>query len=392
MTKTVGRDEVSANYLLVGSRGWLESDTASVIEFCLPDARASLAYDDHREFEIDGNDASAVYIQKMHESRLEVARITLVDFEVSFSKRRTLGVATQDQIGDDPTWIAIHFTEPVPFARALQIPFHIRVFFELSVGHPLAMKGIAVRAHREGPAVSEEAFPDDFELYEAAVTGLRARDEHHHEPIFKIWNQEERSITLFAIRKWLGRRESWSIAYWLASQFVAGGNQVDRGNLLRAMTWFEAIPDYVFDEIIPESMTKQFSKECRKLESFKALGLGTDRLNEVLNELRRVPLNKRIELAADDINRLVDSDFLQQSFLEDCKRAKKIRDKAAHGGDDTLETDLRSVVVSTAAIETLALLATIRKLGVDIHKLQAITNAHNPHPYARYFWATALPG
>jgi hypothetical protein len=147
----------------------------------------------------------------------------------------------------------------------------------------------------------------------------------------------------------------------------------------------------VFDEIIPESITKQFSKECRKLESFKALGLGTDRLNEVLNELRRVPLNKRIELAANDINRLVDSDFLQQSFLEDCKRAKKIRDKAAHGGDDTLETDLRSVVVSTAAIETLALLATIRALGVDIHTLRAISNAYNPHPYARYFWAAGLP-
>ncbi|MBB5575356.1 hypothetical protein GGD50_003985 [Rhizobium paranaense] len=391
MTKTVGRDEVNANYLVVGSRGWLESDTISVIEFCLPDARASLAYDDHREFEIDGNDASAVYVQKMHESRLEIARITLIDFEVSFSKRRVLGVATQDQIGDDPTWIAIHFAEPVPLDRALQIPFHIRVFFELSVGHPLALKGIALKAHREGTAVSQEAFPDDFELYKAAATGLQERDERHHEPIFKIWNKEERSTTLFAIRKWLGRRESWSIAYWLASQFTSGGNQVDRNNMLRAMAWFEAIPDYVFDEIIPESRIKQFSRECRKLESFKALGLKEARLSQVLNDLARIPLIDRIELAIKDINRLVDDEFLSQSFFDDCKRAKKIRDKAAHGGDDALETDLRSVVISTAAIETLALLATIRALGVDIHKLRAITNTYNPHPYARYFWAARLP-
>jgi len=253
------------------------------------------------------------------------------------------------------------------------------------------MRGIALRADREVPEVPREAFLDDFELYQPSAPDFEEKNDRHHEPIFKIWNKDERSIAFGAVKKWLRRGERWSVAYWLASQFIGGGKQVNRSNMLRAMAWFEAVPDYVFDEIIPESKVKQFSRECRKLDSFKALGLKTKRLSEVLNDLARIPLMDRIELAVNDINRLVGDDFLSKSFLDDCKGAKNLRNRAAHGGDDTLEADFRSVVVSTAAIETLALLVTIRSLGVDARILKAITNAYNPHPYARYFWAAGLP-
>tara|TARA_R110002012_G_scaffold258598_2_gene439132 strand:+ start:3934 stop:4992 length:1059 start_codon:yes stop_codon:yes gene_type:complete len=344
-----------------------------------------LSYEAHLESEIEGDDASTIYVDKLHENRLDIGRIRLDGFDVSLSKRRTLGIVSKDKIGAEPTWIAIHYHEPVVIERAMQLPFHIRVFFELSVGYPLSMRGIGLKRYCEKSPVSERDDFSDFELYIAAEHVTKLDQQRHNFPVFKIWLPEDREVALDALKIWLQRRDDWEVAYWLASQFAHGGDEVNRSNMLRAMAWFEAIPDYTSDNVIKKSQLKRFIRECRELDSFKELSVSRIRLNEVLNELCRLPLNERIEHAVRDVNDLMEADFLPAAFSEACKNAKRLRDKAAHGGDDALEREFRDVVVATAAIETLALLATVRSLGVDSRKIRQITERNNPHPYASYF-------
>ncbi|NTF87637.1 hypothetical protein G6L46_10925 [Agrobacterium rhizogenes] len=383
-TKHLAHTELVPSYLLVGDRRWTDNDLVESMEFCLPDARTSLSFGDHREMHVEEEEGEAVLVSKTHLSRTEVGCIELPDYEVRISVQKSLSRATKDEVGRDPVWFLVKFAKPYRLYATFQIPFHITTFFELSVGRPLTPRGFVIKSYRDTPLAPNYAQVDDFEFYRTEDPVERS-EHQHHEPVFTIRREEDRKTTLEALRIWLNRRRDWEVTYWLASQFVHGGRQVNRSNMLRAMAWFESIPTYQSVSTINEKSLKIFSRECREMDSFKALGIAPERLNEVLNELHRAPLNSRIQLAIADINRYMQSDFLREPFYEDCKKAKKMRDKAAHGGDASLEEDFGEVVTATFAIETLAFLSTICLLGGDPRKIRSIMNWAWPHPYAGYF-------
>lgn len=383
-TKFLAHAELLPNYLLVGDRRWTDSDLVARIEFCLPDARASLSFGDHRKMDIEGDDNETILVSKTHLSRTEIGRIQMPDMEITLSVQKTLARGTKDNVGDDPVWISVRFHAPSPLYETFQVPFHIATFFELSVGRPLQPRGFVVRAHRDPPPQEHYTHVDDFEFYRTE-NPVERLGQQHHEPVFTVWHSEERQVTLQALKLWLDRRYAWEVTYWLASQFVHGGREINRSNLLRAMAWFEAIPTYQLVSAMNDGDLRAFSRECGKLDSFKTLNVASSRLKEVLNELRRSTLSQRIEAAIADVNRYVGTVFLDNAFLEDCKRAKKLRDKAAHGGDASLEADFGEVVAATSAIETLAFISTICMLGCSPRKIRLVSNWAGPHPYAGYF-------
>lgn len=383
-TKSLAYTELIPNYLLIGDRRWEDHDLVEAMEFCLPDASASLSFGEHREMNIEGEEGDAVLVSKTHLSRTQIGSIELPDYEAHLSVQKSLSRPTKDEVGPDPVWFLIKFSKPRPLYETLQLPYHITTFFELSVGRPLRPRGVVIKSCRDTPLPSNYAHVDNFEFYRTEDP-FESLGRQHHEPVFSIWRYEDRKATLGALQTWLQRQHTWEVTYWLASQFVHGGRQVNRSNMLRAMAWFESIPTYQSTSPINERSLKAFSRECRQLESFRALDIAPERLNEVLNDLHRAPLSSRIELAIADINRYMKSDFLQKDFYEDCKKAKKLRDKAAHGGDASLEEEFSEVVIATFAIETLAFLSTICLLTSDQKKIHLLTNWAGPHPFAGYF-------
>ncbi|WP_426229477.1 hypothetical protein [Pararhizobium sp. DWP3-4] len=383
MTRSVGHVEIDANYIVLGTCSWTSDDRVATIEFCLPDAKASLSYRDHVKFEHSNANGTEEDIRSFIFNKLEVARIKADDFEVVLSKRPSIRVATKDKF-DDPMWITTIFKNPVELESALQIPLHIEVFFELSEGRPLQQKGLALRASNSS-GLEEFSYLHDFEFYRNSSLGNYKHSAHRHtDAIFTIFSQDMREKTIYALTKWINRRREWEVTYWLISSFTHGNAIYDRGNLLRAMAWFESIPDYQMASLITESKLKNFRKECRKLQSFVDLDISPARLKEVLNELTRSPLVDRIDSAIKNIRAAYGEGILPRQFDDHCKLAKTIRNSAAHGGGDENEKDFRQIVAATSAIETLALLSTIMTLNIDLADVHGILNQYKPHPYASY--------
>ncbi len=383
MTRSVEHVEIDANDIVLGMRGWSSEDRVAIIEFCLPDAKASLSYRDHVKFEYSDENGTEADIRRFIFDKLEVARINADDFEVVFSKRPSVQVATKDKI-DDPMWITVIFKNPVELESALQIPFHLEVFFELSEGRPLQQKGLALRASNSSDS-EEFSQLNDFEFYRNSSLGNYKHSAHRHtDAIFTIFSPDMREKTIYALTKWLSRRKEWEVTYWLISSFTHGNAIYDRGNLLRAMAWFESIPDYQTASLITDSKLKNFRKECRKLQSFVDLDISPARLKEVLNELTRSSLVDRIDSAIKNIRAAYGEGILPRQFDDHCKLAKNIRNSAAHGGGDENEKDFRQVIAATSAIETLALLSTIMTLNIDLANVRKILNQFKPHPYASY--------
>lgn len=112
----------------------------------------------------------------------------------------------------------------------------------------------------------------------------------------------------------------------------------------------------------------------------------------MLKELVRLPLAERFNQAIKDVRTTFGEDVLGADIEQDCGVAIKLRNDAAHGSYSAIEENFREFVIATSAVETLAILATLRELGVDRERIRDVTNRLAPHPYASYqMWADSRP-
>jgi hypothetical protein len=378
-----------AGYLLLGTREWRKADKVSVFEFCLPGATGSFSYGDHREFDFEGDGDAVVYVNRTLPARSEIMRALGEGYEVIISKAPSITAARLEDVGDDPTWISVRYDKACSLEESLQIPFHIQTLFALSEGKPLREAGLAVQSESDSAAGTTDAFalyqnwqPGDYEQVERAGVGQ----------IFRVFNRADRDITKKALTIWLARWKQWEVTYWLASQFVQGREVTDRTKLMKAMAWFESIPDYKLDSGLNKSAFRRFKQDACDLGSFEKLGVPSSRLSQVLQELIRLPLAERFQRAIVDVRATFGDDVLGASIEQDCQLAIKLRNDAAHGSHSVIEENFREFVIATSAVETVATLATLRELGIDCKRIRDVTNKLAPHPYASYqMWADSRP-
>lgn len=378
-----------AGYLLLGAREWRETDKVSIFEFCLPGATGSLSYGDHRKFDFEGDGDAVMYVNRTLPAHREIVRVRGEGYEVVISKAPVIMAARLEDVGNDPTWISVRYDKACGLDEALQVPYHIQTLFALSEGRPLREVGLALQSEGDGNAGAPHAFalyrnwrPADYE--QAEHIGV--------EQIFRVFNRPDRDITEKALTIWLARRKQWEVTYWLAAQFVQGGEVTDRSKLMKAMAWFESIPDYKLDSGLTKAALTRFKEDARDLPSFEELGVPSARLSQVLNELFRLPLAERFNQAIKDVRTTFGEDVLKAGIEQDCRAAIKLRNDAAHGSHSPIEENFREFVIATSAVETLAILATLRELGVDQKRIRDVTNRLAPHPYASYqMWADSRP-
>lgn len=161
---------------------------------------------------------------------------------------------------------------------------------------------------------------------------------------------------------------------------------------MKAMAWFESIPDYKLDSGLTKAALTRFKKDARNLPSFEKLGVSSERLSQVLNELVRLPLAERFNLAIRDVRTTFGEDVVGADIEQDCELAIKLRNDAAHGSHSGIEDNFLEFVIATSAVETVAILATLRELGIDRVRIRDVTNKLAPHPYASYqAWADSRP-
>ncbi|ESX66074.1 hypothetical protein X759_28255 [Mesorhizobium sp. LSHC420B00] len=390
--RAIDHQLIRAQYLLAGAREWRETDRVSVFEFCLPQARGSLSFgNDDDDSSKPSHDALIRAVAWADDTPSELMRIEGTDYKVIFSRSPLVAAVRSEDVGEQSVWITIVYDDPQPLLKALQLPYHVQIFFELSEGKALRETGLAVRcAGGQRSDEGAEDHLDDFALYRTwHPAEFVEPEECGIENIFRIYAREDRVRTQNALTEWLRRRDAWAGTYWLASQFAHGGLLADRSRLLRAMAWFESIPDYQLDAGIRRHALDRFRREAQQLGAFGELGVSGERLGQVLNELKRIPLNERFRRAIADIrDRLGDID--PATLERDCGRAIAFRNSAAHGSSGTNEADFLEFVIATSAVETVALLCTIRELGVDPDRINAILNRYCPHPFATYqLWADA---
>jgi ApeA N-terminal domain 1 len=392
-------EKFNASYLLLGTREWQESDKVSIFEFCIPEAKGSLFYGEHHEVDVQQDSSTFVNVQRVYDSRMEIMRLRGDGFEVVISKKPSLLVLTFEDLGDDPTWISIHYDEARPLLLALEVPYQIQTFFELSEGKPLREMALTVRSDGSGGMEARTtAGLTDTRLQDFALHRSWRADDYQEskspgaEQIFRVFNSSERDKTKTALGLWLSRREKWKITYWLASQFARGGTVYHRSKLLQAMAWFESIPDYQLDVGLNDKALQEFRRASRELDSFKTLNVPVTRYSEVLNELKRLPVAERFQAAISDIRATFGENLLGDTLQSDCEKAIKLRNYAAHGSHSDIEDDFREFIIATSAVETVALLTTIRLLGADPDHIGVVANRFAPHPYASYqSWVDTRP-
>ena len=361
----------------------------SMVEFCLPGATGSLSYGGHREFDFEGDSDAVVYVNRTLPARSEIIRVPGEGYEVVVSKAPAIAAARLEDVGDDPTWISVRYDNACGLEASLQIPYHIQTLFALSEGRSLREVGLAVKSGGD----DNDGTPDSFALYRSwRPADYEQAERIGVEQIFRVFNRPDRDITENALTIWLSRRKQWEVTYWLASQFVKGGEITDRSKLMKAMAWFESVPDYKLDSGITESTLRRFRRDVRQRDSFKALGIPASRLSEALSALSYLTLGERFEKAIKDVRTAFGDDTLGADIERDCGLAIKLRNDAAHGSHSPIEENFREFVIATSAVETLAILATLRELGVSRERIRDVTNRLAPHPYASYqMWADSRP-
>lgn len=375
----------SAGYLLLGAREWSDADKVMILEFCLPEATGSLSYEDHKQFDFDSDDEAVVYVTRTIPARSEIMRVRGEGYDVIISKSPAITISRLENIGDNPTWISIRYDKPCSLDESLQIPYHVQTLFALSEGKPLREMGLAVQSDRDGDV--EE--PTSFALYRRWRPADYEQVERIGVPqIFRVFSRPDRDITEQALTRWLARRKQWEVTYWLAAQFVHGGEVTDRSKLMKAMAWFESIPDYKLDSGLTKWALVNFRRAARQLHSFKELNIEPARLSEVLNALFCLPLAERFNRAIKDVRTTFGEDVLGENIEQDCELAIKLRNDAAHGSHRAIEENFLEVVIATSAVETLAILTTFRDLGIDSKRIRDVTNRFGPHPFASHqMWA-----
>ncbi|TIN09391.1 hypothetical protein [Mesorhizobium sp.] len=373
---------IHAQHALIGNRAWDENYRVAAAEFCRPAAKGSLAYNQHRALEFEEN----VQTERVYQDRLQIVEVAADGIVVRLNKNQSVFAGRIEEISRDPTWISVTFSEPVPLADIFQVLFHVQIFFELSEGRPCRRVGQAVstRQHTEATEFDHDAY---FSLYVPETPSVE-NPEFYSEPAFRVFRDVDRAETTRALTLWLNRRKQWDVTYWLAYQFINGGNIYDRSRMLKAMAWFESIPTYQVDSGITDAQLKDVRKAARQESCIKALGISDKRLSEVVNSLKQIPLVERFEKAIADILNQFGDDILPETIIGDCKLAKRFRDEAAHGARDR-STDPREYFIAMAAVETVAYLATMRELGISKDIIRKLTNRFGGgHPYTRYYeWA-----
>ncbi|MER8544751.1 hypothetical protein NKH41_03310 [Mesorhizobium sp. M1169] len=373
---------VHAQYALIGNRPWDENCRVAVAEFCLPTAKGSLAYHQHRALELEEN----LHTERVYQDRLQIAEVAADGVIVRLNKMQSVMAERVEEISRDPTWISATFSEPVPLADIFQVLFHVQIFFELSEGRPCRRVGQAVSTQQDTDVV-EIDHDASFSLYVPASPSVE-NPEFYSEPAFRVFRDVDRAETTRALVFWLNRRKEWELTYWLASQFINGGNTYDRARMLKAMAWFESIPTYDVKTKITKKHLEKLRAATRQASCFPTLGITDERLCEVLNALKRVPLHEKFETAITDIKAQFGEGVLPASIHADCKLAISFRNEAAHGGKEKSQ-DPREYFIAMTAVETVAYLATMRELGISkdvVRKL--ISRWGGGHPYTRYHeWA-----
>lgn len=166
-----------------------------------------------------------VYVNRTLPARSEIMRVLGEGYEVVISKAPAITAARLEDVGDDPTWISVRCDKACSLEESLHVPYHIRTLFALSEGRPLREAGLAVQSEGDGNAVAPDAFalyrnwrPADYEQVQRISV----------EQIFRVFNRPDRDVTEKALTIWLARQKQWEVTYWLASQFVQGGEVTDR--------------------------------------------------------------------------------------------------------------------------------------------------------------------
>ncbi len=372
------------HYAVIGHNEWQDTNRIFRIEFCLTGSAGTIGYLEHLETAFNSsvsekNKGSTTTTTWRHD-KVDFLKVSASEMLVTLSKQRQLGAGYTDaEIGKDPTWILINIPHGVRLSEIFQYVFHVRTFFEISAGMPSKAVSIAISTVESGHGTSDFSFfergkiPDDDD-----------RDEFPTDPAFSAHDQIKRDELEQALLKWIDRRKQWEVTYWLASSFVHGGISYDRQRLLRAFAWFESIPDYLFEDCVTKGQLDKLRPKIRELDEFKSLNVSNEHLSGVLSALQRRPLSERINTAIADLRQILGGDLVPSTLEQDCKLAKKLRDEAAHGAQDTLSDNFSRYVLAISAIETLAFLATIRNLTEGINTYKKVLNQIRSHPYASY--------
>jgi hypothetical protein len=380
-------DVISANYALIGYNDWNDANKVFRIEFCLAGSAGRIGYFEHEEFSYnspaEGETAGPSSARIFYHDKVEILKVVGSDMSVTLSKQRQLNAGyTDNDIGTDPTWILIDIPDGVPLREIFQYVFHIRTFFELSAGEASKSVSIAISTTYKS---EEDNRITDFSFFERR-TPLRknGNGDFRTDAAFNARNQNERDILQGALCNWINQRKQWQSTYWLASSFVHGGALYDRQRLLQAFAWFESIPDYLVDECVTDKQLRKLRPKIKQLPEFASLNISDKHLADACSGLKRRPLSERMDSAVSDLRKMLGLDLVPTTLETDCKLAKRLRDEAAHGLPDSSDGDFLRYVVATSAIETLAFLATLRRLTLDRETYKGILNQHMPHPFASY--------
>jgi hypothetical protein len=386
------RESIIPNMVLLGPVAWGRENKVRSIRFTFAGAEAALYYGGHTESKFELRDgegrplAAPMDVLVTNYGRLEILKVKTVD-GVTLTLRMDI-VSTRDildpRFTSTPT-VIIGFDDCLSLREAYRVARDVLTFFEISLGHRSRMKSITVRTVSEDEFIKaietdkHQSAPEfHLRLWHDGWTMPTAKT-HPGDVLFPVYNHENRKITEAALAVWIERRAEWSTAYWLAHRYMADANAYDRDRLLRLMAWFEAIPSFRGGSGVSDDSLSKLRKAVRGLPEFVATGITSERLTEVMAELKRLPLKYRLAQAVEQVRAAFGRSIVPSSTGADCHRAASLRNLAAHGEEAIVHENFDALVRGVHALELICCLSMMSDLDLAKDRLE-----HQGHPSLQY--------
>jgi hypothetical protein len=205
---------------------------------------------------------------------------------------------------------------------------------------------------------------------------------HPGDVAFPVVRPRDRAATSAALSSWLARGDEWKVVYALASGYLMATDTYDRDRLLRLFAWFEAIPPYKEESGISRSEIDKLAKAAGQKARELSIGVDTSRIKEVLGELKRVPLKKRMTLAVGRVRARFGGSVIPAEVDRDCLEAVRLRNLAAHGSLATNDFDFPSFARAIDAVQMVCFLSML--LDLELSEASGPLQPRSLHPLMSY--------
>jgi hypothetical protein len=366
--RTTQFQEVTSNLAIIGDRPWTESDHVVVATFELRDT--------------DDVFKNKEAIQRLSKSTLEtIPREPLL---IAAGPRFTTSVRykfsyafDREAVSDIEPYFHVQFENPTSIYEYYDAVTCIAQFAACATGMPHPVESIELYQRPWAPhGADRSAHPDSYSAH--YLRGGDYQTERDQLPGTSVWHarrSDDLETLQRAIAAWIGRHDQWRAANAMMMAAIGSRTVLSADRIINACRWLESLPNATSLPCVDDAGIESISEAARS----KAAELGyanlSQRISGVLKPIGNENHADRFERLVSSIEKNFGTPIAGDGLVDDLSKAIWFRNRCAHGNFlPASETEQRSFLRSTLAMEAFCFLMMISELPIELTQVGRIAN------------------